>query len=174
MFSSPQPLSLRVASRQVALWLHYVDLYSLRTRGQKEKCKFRQLLLWALTSLDSFNPRLHPRGDFPTSAVIYWQELFLFLRPKELPSTILNRVPHRQSNELNHHFLAPPALPRVISLPLSLSFLKMLATQIISRHFPLSLCQPETKVSHVSPALTQLGSWDHTALFHGAMVIFLR
>lgn len=30
----------------------------------------------------------------PTSAIIYWQELFLFLRLKELPSTILNKAPH--------------------------------------------------------------------------------
>lgn len=121
----PPPLSQRITSRQGALRLHYVDLYPFWTSGQTEKCEFWQLLLWALTSRDSFSPRPHPRSDFPTSAIIYWQELFLFLRLKELPSAILNKTKHRagQSDELNHHFLTPPALPRVVfSPPSSLIF----------------------------------------------------
>lgn len=58
-----------------------------------KKCKFRQLPLWALTSQGSFSLRPHPGSDFPTSAIIYWQDLFLFLTLKELPSTILNKAP---------------------------------------------------------------------------------
>lgn len=160
------PLSQCKASRQGAPGPQHVDLYPLWIRGQTEKCKFWQLPLWALTSQDSFSPRPHPGSDFPTSAIIYWQELFLFLTLKESPGTILNKAPRGSTQWTESPFPhgTSPAPGDIFSLH-RLSFLKMLVAQIISRHFPLSPCWPQTKARPLSP---QPDPGGLTTLFHHA------
>lgn len=171
MFCSPQPLPQHVASRQGGSMAALCGFIFTLTRGQKEKCKFWQLLLWALTLRDSFCPRPHPGSDFPTSAIIYWQELFLFLRLKELPSTILNKSPHgsKQWTESSFPCTTSPAQGN-ISPSSVVHFWRCWQhkSSLDISHCPfVSLKQRQVTIS---PALTQLGSCDHTALFHGATV----
>ena len=165
----PPPLSQRITSRQGALRLHYVDLYPLWTSGQMEKCEFWQLLLWALTSRDSFSPKLHPRSDFPTSAIIYWQELFLFLRLKELTSAILNKTPRgsKRWTESSFSYTTSPAQGSVFPSIVS-HFWRCWQHKSSPDTSHCPSVSPKQRQVTVCPALTQLGSWDLRALFHGA------
>lgn len=57
-----------------------------------------------------------------------------------------------------------PCLRKYFSLH-RLSFLKMLAAQIISRHFPLSLCQSKTKTRPHLPSLDPAGQLRPHSIF---------
>lgn len=154
-----------MANRQGAVWLHHVDLYSLWTRGQMEKCKFWQLLLWALTSRDSFSPKPHPGSDFPTSAIIYWQELFLFLRLKELPSTNLSKVLHRSKRWTESSFpcTASPAQGNISPFIISQFWRRWQ-----HKSFPIVPLSAWNKGKSPSPSLDPVRQLRPQALFHGA------
>lgn len=131
-------------------------------KGKRKKCKFWQLFLWALTSWDIFCPRPHPGSDFPISALIYRQELFLFLKPKKLPSTILNKVLYRSTwEELNDLSL--------YHQPSSMAahFWRCSKHKSLPGIHHCPSCSPETKKRNHFLTLFLLRSWALKSLFCG-------
>lgn len=166
------PFCQHKASRQRSPWLYHVNLYPPWIWGQTEKCKFWQLPLWALTSQDSFSPRPHPGSDFPTSAIIYWQDLFLFLTLKELPSTVLNKAPcgSVQWTESPFPHSTSPA-PGNIFLSIVSHFCEDAGNTSHLQTFPIvSLSAPNKGKAPGLPSLTQAAGLRPHSIFPRCLV----